>query len=103
MRIAKRIFVLIVLTREYMRTYSHHGTNGSKRLRLFTRSGGGVVGIEVAVVFFTVAAIMILSFLGDSVSRRILLSNVILLTNIVSVVLPVLVARRTHKRMGSIE
>jgi cell volume regulation protein A len=35
--------------------------------------------MEVAVVFFTVAAIMILSFLGDSVSRRILLPNVILL------------------------
>jgi hypothetical protein len=29
--------------------------------------------------------------------------NVILLTNIVSIVLPVLVARRTRKPMGSIE
>lgn len=35
--------------------------------------------MDVAVVLFTVAAIMILSFLGDLVSRRILLPNVILL------------------------
>ncbi len=35
--------------------------------------------MEVVIIFFTIAAIMILSFLGDLVSRKILLPNVILL------------------------
>ena len=35
--------------------------------------------VEVVVVFFSVAAVMFLSFLGDLVSRRVLLPNVILL------------------------
>jgi len=38
-----------------------------------------LVVIEVAVIFFTVAVIMVLSFVGDLVSRRVLLPNVILL------------------------
>ena len=49
-----------------------------------------MVGIDVAVVFFTAAAIMILSFLGDLVSRRILLPNVILLIVVGVVCGPVL-------------
>lgn len=35
--------------------------------------------VEVVVVFFSVAVIMVLSFIGDLVSRRVLLPNVILL------------------------
>jgi len=46
--------------------------------------------IEVVVVFFTVAAIMALSFVGDLVSRRVLLPNVILLIVVGLVFGPVL-------------
>lgn len=35
--------------------------------------------MEVVIVFFTVAVIMVLSFIGDLISRRVLLPNVILL------------------------